>query len=207
MALVKNDSNQQLAFPEYGNLEECETAYQESSDIRIKHHALTSMLDFHGGNMRLVELMDVDSSGSTSTAAYIASLLARIEPKAAPIEEILEVLKSDSAYSRNLAISILQSYGREIKYYIVKYLIGDGRDLRIFAINVLGDVNFAESRDMLLELLEGEQDINVAMTAVDYLGEIGQSEDVALLESLKERFKNEPYAEFAINKAIKAIRG
>ena len=60
---------------------------------------------------------------------------------------------------------------------------------------------------MLVELLETEQDINVAMTAVDYMGEIGEEEDVVLLESLKDRFSGDPYAEFAVNTAIKLIEG
>jgi len=89
----------------------------------------------------------------------------------------------------------------------VKFLIGDDRDLRIFAINVLGDVDFSESRDMLVELLETEEDVNVAMTAVDYMGEIGEVEDVALLESLKKRFDGEVYVEFAVDGAVSMIKG
>jgi HEAT repeat protein len=119
----------------------------------------------------------------------------------------MDLLKLDNAYIRNLGISILRDFGNAIKYYIVKFLIGDDRDLRIFAINVLGDVDFAESRDMLVELLQTEQDINVAMTAVDYMGEIGEVEDIPLLESLKERFAGDFYTQFAVDGAIKLIRG
>jgi len=88
----------------------------------------------------------------------------------------------------------------------VKFLIGDDRDLRIFAINVLGDVNFPQSREMLIELLEKESDINVAMTAVDYMAEIGEIENIPLLETVKSRFQD-TYADFAIDNAIRSIRG
>jgi HEAT repeat protein len=128
-----------------------------------------------------------------------------MDPEEAPIEQVMELLKLRNAYVRNLGISILQDYGKAIKYYIVKFLIGDDYDLRIFAINVLGDVNFSESREMLIELLENEKNINVAMTAVDYMAEIGQPEDVELLQEVKERFKDESYAQFAIDAAIKLI--
>jgi hypothetical protein len=45
------------------------------------------------------------------------------------------------------------------------------------------------------------------MTAVDYMGEIGEEEDIELLESLKARFKDESYVEFAVDGAVKMIRG
>jgi HEAT repeat protein len=118
----------------------------------------------------------------------------------------MDLLKIKNAYIRNLGITTLQSYGDAIKYYIVKFLIGEDRDLRIFAINVLGDVNFPESREMLVELLEHEQDVNVAMTAVDYMAEIGEPRDIPLLESVKSRF-DEPYVAFAVDNAIRTIRG
>ena len=44
------------------------------------------------------------------------------------------------------------------------------------------------------------------MTAVDYMAEIGQVEDIELLSSLKSRF-NDVFVDFAIDNAIKMIRG
>ena len=140
------------------------------------------------------------------TADNIASVLSRMEKRRAPVEAVMELLKTKNAYIRNLGITTLQSYGDAIKYYIVKFLIGEDRDLRIFAINVLGDVNFAESREMLVELLGHERDVNVAMTAVDYMAEIGEPRDIELLESLKSRF-DDPYVAFAVDNAIRTIRG
>lgn len=181
-------------------------AYQENHDYDHLSMLVEHLSSSKEGRLFLVdELKDHDTAKNLS--AFIASQLSRLSSKDAPIEAIMELLKLKNAYVRNLGISMLQDFGEAIKYYIVKYLIGDDKDLRIFAVNVLGDVNFPESREMLVELLEHEADVNVAMTAVDYMAEIGQPEDIALLERVKTQFTDEPYVQFAIDRAIAQIKG
>lgn len=205
MALIKRDQkSEQEKLPEFKSLEEAIIFYESTEAFDKRSFALEEMAKFEGGGHFLVDKL-IEHDTHKDTAARIASVLSNMEPEKAPIEEVMELLKLKNAYVRNLGISILQDYGQEIKYYIVKFLIGDDYDLRIFAINVLGDVNFPESRDMLIELLENEENINVAMTAVDYMAEIGQLEDVELLKRVKERFKDEVYAQFAVDAAIESI--
>jgi HEAT repeat protein len=207
MALIKKHVKQEVEeLPKFSTLEEAITYFESSSNRDNKDYAIEEIAKFDESVEYLISCIkkeDIDKSFLTK----IASVLSTLDPEDAPIEEIMELLKEDNAYVRNLAISVLRDFGDAIKYYIVKFLIGEDRDLRIFAINVLGDVNFAESRDMLVELLEDEEDINVAMTAVDYMAEIGEEKDIELLESLKARFNNEFYVEFAVDGAIKMIKG
>ena len=207
MALIKKHTPQDVdVLPKVESLEEAKELFEVTQDTTMKDYLVEEIAKFHGGSDFLVEYMK-RKDDQKDTLTKIASVLEGMEPDEAPIEKVMELLQVDNAYLRNLGISILQAYGDAIKYYIVKFLIGDDRDLRIFAINVLGDVDFAESRDMLVELLQNEQDINVAMTAVDYMGEIAQEEDIPLLESLKERFEYDPYVVFAVDNAIRSIRG
>ncbi len=207
MALIKNHEQQDVEeLPHFDTLEDAIEFFESDVDDEKKDYAVEEIVKFHNGAKYLISYInneDADKGISTKVATVIANM----DPEDAPIEEIMDLLKLNNAYVRNLGISILRDYGDAIKYYIVKFLIGDDRDLRIFAINVLGDVDFAESRDMLIELLEKEDDVNVAMTAVDYLAEIGEEEDIELLESLKERFSGEFYVEFAVDSAIKMIKG
>ncbi len=207
MALIKSDTVQSQSIRSFSTLREALDAFKVSQTLDEQEKILEQALAFDGGAKELVKLLKERVIEDKKLMSHVGALLSGYDAKKAPIEEIMELLKLENAFLRNLAISILQDYGQEIKYYIVKFLIGDDRDLRIFAINVLGDVNFKESRDMLVELLGSEEDVNVAMTAVDYLAEIGEPEDIQLLENLKERFRDEPYVEFAINRAIKMIRG
>lgn len=207
MALIKKHVQQHIEeLPTFSTLEEAVDLFTSTDESDLKDYVVDEILKFHGGGDFLVGLLaDEDTDKTISTK--IASSISSMDADEAPIEKIMELLKLQNAYTRNLGISMLRDFGSSIKYYIVKFLIGDDRDLRIFAINVLGDVNFSESRDMLVELLETEKDINVAMTAVDYMGEIGEVEDIPLLESLKERFSGEFYVEFAVDGAIKLIEG
>ncbi|PHQ65487.1 MAG: hypothetical protein COB99_03765 [Sulfurimonas sp.] len=208
MALIKKHVKQEIEeLPTFLTLEEAISYFESNDESDKKDYAIEEIAKFNGGGEYLVSCINKVEYIEKSSLSKIASVVSTMDPEVAPIEAIMELLKLDNAYIRNLGISILRDYGDVIKYYIVKFLIGDDRDLRIFAINVLGDVDFAESRDMLVELLEDEDDINVAMTAVDYMAEIGEEEDIELLESLKERFKGEVYVEFAVDGAIKMIKG
>ncbi len=205
MALKKSSFEDLAEEEKFSSLEEALNSFKNSDNNDIKNHALSNMIQFEGGSQALVSLLEYEEDHSVLD--IIGMHLIAIKGENAPIDDILKLLNHDNAYVRNLAITILRNYGDAIKYYIVKYLIGDDSDLRIFAINVLGDVSFSESREMMIELLESEKDLNVAMTAVDYLGEIGEEEDIALLESLKERFEGEFYVSFAVDNSIKLIRG
>ena len=207
MALVKKHTAQVVEeLPSFSTLQDAQKYFAQENDSDKVDYAVEEIAKFDGGGEYLVTYIN-DDEADKRISTKIASVISSMDPDDAPIEEIMELLKLENAYIRNLGISILRDFGNAIKYYIVKFLIGDDRDLRIFAINVLGDVNFAESRDMLVELLETEEDINVAMTAVDYMGEIGEVEDVALLETLKSRFKDDFYVQFAVDSAIKLIKG
>lgn len=208
MSLIKKHIEQEVKeFPTFSSLEEA-IAYYHANDGKFEEqgYAIEQIEMFEGGGEALVELLIDNPYVHKDMASKIASILAKMDGTRAPIESVMGLLKVRNAYIRNLGITTLQSYGDSIKYYIVKFLIGDDRDLRIFAINVLGDVNFAQSRDMLIELLQKETDINVAMTAVDYMAEIGEIQDIPLLETVKGRF-HDAYVDFAIDNAIRSIRG
>ncbi|MBL1244240.1 MAG: HEAT repeat domain-containing protein [Sulfurimonas sp.] len=207
MALVKKHVEQDVAELEtYMSLEEATSAFNATDEDAQKDYIIDQIVKFHKGGEFLIKYINHENVHK-NVSTKIASVISCMNPDEAPIEMIMDLLKLENAYVRNLGISMLRDFGDSIKYYIVKFLIGDDRDLRIFAINVLGDVNFSESRDMLIELLETEEDINVAMTAVDYMSEIGELKDIPLLESLKERFSGEVYVEFAVDGAITMIKG
>ncbi len=131
----------------------------------------------------------------------------KVKPKRdKDFEAMFKMLKSDNAYLRNAVISFLQDYGQEAKEFVKKLMENEDKDIRIFAINILGDVRYEDSIDMLRHFIVKEEDINALMTAVDYLGEIGNKDDIALLEAIKKE-RNDEYVSFGIDMAIKRIKG
>ena len=119
-------------------------------------------------------------------------------------EEMFKLLKSDNAYLRNAIIEFLKQYGNEAKAFLEELMNSEDRDIRIFAINILGDIRFEDSLDMLRRFILKEKDINALVTAIDYLGEIGDESDIQLLKALKNEI-NDSYVHFAIDLAIKRI--
>jgi hypothetical protein len=134
MALKKSTVEHQEEVG-FSSLEDALTSFYNTTDILKKHFSIDEMLKFDNGIDKIVMIYSDDTLDNT-TISYISTILSKLDPNEAPIDAILEVLKSQNAFLRNSAISLLQGYGKAIKYYIVKYLIGDDRDLRIFAINV-----------------------------------------------------------------------
>lgn len=122
-------------------------------------------------------------------------------------DELLKTLQSTNVYLRNMAIKYLQESNEEAIFFIEKLLKNDDKDIRIFALNILGDVKYDKSVDILRYFLVLEKDINVIMTAVDYIGEIGSIDDIALLESLKLEHKDNQYLIFGVDLAIDKIKG
>lgn len=122
-------------------------------------------------------------------------------------EQLFQTLKSDNVYLRNIVIKYLQECDEDIIEFIEKLLVNPDQDIRIFAINVLGDVRYEKSVDMLRYFIAQEEHVNAMMTAVDYIGEIGSVEDIELLESLKLTHKDAPYVLFGVDMAINRIKG
>ena len=132
----------------------------------------------------------------------------KVKPKREKdFKAMFKMLKSDNAYLRNAVISFLQEYGKEAKEFILQLMDDKDEDIRIFAINILGDVRFEDSVEMLRHFIAKESGVNALMTAVDYLGEIGDERDIELLEAIKKDNADDSYAIFGADMAIKRING
>jgi hypothetical protein len=76
---------------------------------------------------------------------------------------------------------------------------------RIFAVNILESLRHPDVETWLIEVLETDTHVNVCATAVDLLAEVGTSAARKALLALKERFRDEPYIQFAADLSLRRI--
>ncbi len=208
MALKKSSEKEKVRiFNEFLEAKKAFEDKNESEDVRlaaldyiVRHKEISYVLRM------LSEIFKENNLNDHVYIDYAFSAFPNKPKREEDFQKMFAMLKSDNAYLRNSVISFLQHYGEEIKPFLEKLINDEDRDIRIFAANILGDLRFEGSIDLLRYLILKEKDVNVLMTAIDYIGEIGSKDDIMILESLKEAYKNEPYVLFGIDTAINKLR-
>ncbi|MCF6178151.1 MAG: HEAT repeat domain-containing protein [Geopsychrobacter sp.] len=123
------------------------------------------------------------------------------------VNGLLPLLSVEDAFKRNAAIEVLQEMPEGVALHIIELLNDRDSDVRIFAIDILQQLAHPQTPEWLLSVLKDETHINVIATAVDRLAEVGTQEMIPELKALKLRFPNEPYLDFAVQTAIRRIKG
>lgn len=123
----------------------------------------------------------------------------------AVVKRCAELLRSEDAYLRNSAIEVLQLL-QHTSLGVVRELLQDpDPDVRLFAVNVLGELKVREAVELLCRVVEEDENINVVAAAVEYLGEMGlRSEDRETVRKAAERF-SDPFLEYAVEVALRKM--
>jgi len=162
------------------------------------------LVDYKEASKYLIEQLMKEED--ISVREVIISSLLRIKDEVA-IEGLIECLRSDDAHLRNSAIEALKEIPEEVDPYIEKLLQDKDPDVRIFTINILESLRHPKVIKWLIEVIEKDENVNVCATALDLLAEVGTEEAIPAIKKVKERFKNEPYIQFASDIALKRIKG
>ena len=83
-------------------------------------------------------------------------------------------------------------------------LDSDG-DVRIFTVNLLGDLKHAKVPQWLSQVLMHDPAVNVVGAAVEVLAEVGGTQTLPALHAAKARFAHDDYIGFSIDLAIERI--
>ncbi|MBO8129231.1 MAG: HEAT repeat domain-containing protein [Peptococcaceae bacterium] len=150
----------------------------------------------------LVDLLTLEHSRLVQEAA-VAALIRINMPQVA--EAVVQLLESTDAWVRNAAVEILQGLGETASDVVRDLLQSFDPDLRLFAVNVLGEAKYRKAVSLLQEVVNNDSNVNVVAAAVEYLGEMGSRvTDVRCLENAGRRFKD-PFLHYAVDEALKKI--
>lgn len=121
------------------------------------------------------------------------------------VNGLIECLRSEDASVRNEAIESMKQLPNQVAPMMQQLLKDSVADVRIFAVNVLESLRHPSVETWLINVINEDQHVNVCCAAVDLLTEIGTHAAVTPLMSLKARYADEPYIQFAADVAIKRI--
>jgi HEAT repeat protein len=125
----------------------------------------------------------------------------------AVVEGLVPYLSSDDASLRNEVVEVLQEMPQEIEPYVDRLLADEDSDVRIFAANVMAVLPHVRVPHWLTTIILTDPHVNVCSAAVDSLAAMGDETAIPALRALPARFPDVSYIAFAVDVAIRNIRG
>lgn len=119
---------------------------------------------------------------------------------------LLPLLRSEDAALRNGAIETLAAMPAATGPRVAALLRDTDPDVRIFTVNLLGELRHPEVPQWLTGVLQHDAAVNVVAAAIEVLAEVGTEAHVAVLQQAARRFAADPFVGFAADVAIERIR-
>jgi HEAT repeat protein len=139
-----------------------------------------------------------------SVRAVLFSSLAQIGGPAV-VDALLPLLRSEDAMLRNGAIELLAGLPDAVAPRIEALLADADSDVRIFSVNLLGQLPHPRVPQWLAQVLQRETEANVVGAVLEVLAEVGGPELAAPLRQTLARFAGEPYITFAAELVLQRI--
>ena len=152
----------------------------------------------------LCDRLDVETS--LSVRSVIMTRLTMIGTPEVAVR-LTDHLHSDDAQLRNAAIEALREMPLAVAPLLDRLLADEDSDVRIFAVNILAAVCLDQAPERLAVVVCTDPHVNVCVAALDGLVEVGGTETIPDIENLGERFAEDAFMRFAVETAIRRIRG
>ncbi|CAO3429178.1 HEAT repeat domain-containing protein [Azospirillum endophyticum] len=146
----------------------------------------------------------LETDESVREAIFLA--LAAIGGDAAVVG-LLPLLSDEDPALRNGAIETLQQLPGPVAPHMEALLADPDSDVRIFAVNVAGNLRHPDVERWMLSVLRDDRHVNVVAAAIDTLAEVGTEAACADLEAVVHRFPGDAFLAFTQRTALRRIRG
>lgn len=143
----------------------------------------------------------------TVLAAQSAMLQALIQiPGGHVVDELLTLVHTADITLRNNIIMSLWTRPLELVMRIQPWLHSGDPDHRIMAINMLSGTRNPIVTPFLLDIIEYDSELNVVITALDGLAEVGTADLIPKIEAVSNRFSGDSFVSFAIEATLERLR-
>ena len=121
------------------------------------------------------------------------------------VQAMVQLLRSEDPALRNGAIEVLASLPEAVAPQIDTLLHDSDGDVRIFTVNLLGDLKHPKVPQWLSQVLMHDVAVNVVGAAIEVLAEVGGTHALPALRAAKARFADDDYIGFSVDLAIERI--
>ena len=121
------------------------------------------------------------------------------------VTAVLPLLRSEDPVLRNGAIEVLSGLPDAVAPHIDALLQDADSDVRIFTVNLLGDLSHASVVAWLERVLKQDAAVNVVGAALEVLAEVGTVDSLPALRDVARRFADDAFIAFAVDFAIERI--
>ena len=121
------------------------------------------------------------------------------------VQALLPMLRSEDPGLRNGVIEVLSALPDAVAPHIEALLRDADSDVRIFTVNLLGDLPHPKVPRWLQQVLLEDSAVNVVGAALEVLAEVGTVESLPALRAVAKRFAGEAFIGFAVSLAVERI--
>jgi HEAT repeat protein len=144
----------------------------------------------------------IETDSSVRSALF--STLAQLGGDAA-VAAMLPLLRSEDPELRNGAIGVLSSLPEAVAPHIEALLRDRDSDVRIFTVDLLGNLHHGRVVAWLERVLMQDVAVNVVGAALEVLAEVGTAGSLPALQAVVARFPDDAFIGFAVALAIERI--
>lgn len=175
------------------------------SDSSVRRWAARDLAGHAQGATALCARLTEETDASVRAVLFSSALQLGATQGATVVQAMMELLRSEDAALRNGAIEVLAGLPDAVAPHIDHLLHDADGDVRIFTVNLLGDLRHPKVPQWLAQVLQQEQQVNVVGAALEVLVEVGGPEALPALRSAQQRFAGNDYIGFSAALAIERI--
>ena len=121
------------------------------------------------------------------------------------VDGLLPLLRSEDANLRNSAIEVLSGLPEAVGPRINALLKDADADVRIFTVNLLGQLRHPDVASWIAAVLMEDDHVNVVAAAIEVLAEVGSRHGLQALKEARKRFADNPFIVFSAELAEQRI--